>query len=56
MKKSMTIEEIANGYMELFANTGKPYYFMMYHSLINLCDNIYNIDELKTNNNEELSL
>lgn len=48
MKNTMTIEEIANGYMELFATTGMPYYFMMYRSLNKLADETYNVEVTKT--------
>ncbi len=44
MKKMMTIEDIANAYMDLFASTGRPYYFMMYRSLSNLADNTYDVE------------
>ncbi len=55
MKNTMTIEEIANGYMTLFANTGMPYYFMMYRSLNKLADDTYNV-ELTNEKEEGLSL
>ena len=48
MKDTMTIEEIANGYMELFTTTGMPYYFMLYRSLNKLADEKYNVEVTKT--------
>lgn len=53
MKKMMTIEDIANAYMDLFASTGRPYYFMMYRSLSNLADNTYDVEINKEKTEED---
>ena len=46
MNKKMTIEELANAYMDRFAETGLPYYFMIYRSLCNLAKDAYNAVEI----------
>lgn len=56
MKKMMTIEDIANAYMDLFASTGRPYYFMMYRSLCNLAKDAYNAVEISEEKIEENNL
>lgn len=45
MNKKMTIEELANAYMDRFAETGLPYYFMIYRSLKRLAEDAYNIEK-----------
>ena len=56
MKKMMTIEDIANAYMDLFASTGRLYYFMMYRSLCNLAKDAYDAVEISEEKIEEDNL
>lgn len=56
MKKMKTIEEIADTYMDLFASTGRPCFFMMYRSLCNLAKDAYNAVEISEEKIEEDNL